>query len=242
MSEDRRIFSEQETAALVRRAVELQEQAKDAGGYTPGVTEEELRRIAGELGLGSKYLEQAMREGVTPEGKKGPFHFTEEFERVLDVELKPEDFDLLMGELRHVGRRNPITQVGRTLTGQTWTGISVAGVDVSSRNGRTKIKVKSNGVIAWLFTIHPATLACFILLPIMGAQGLILPAIGAAVGLGALALAGFNWFLRKGHEAARRLTDRLAAAVSEADPSLRENLAHSSAPVPEKPIEQQVQS
>ena len=41
MAEERKVFSEQEVAAVVRRAVELQEQAGQES-YTPGVTSEEL--------------------------------------------------------------------------------------------------------------------------------------------------------------------------------------------------------
>src|ERR1044072_720629 len=149
MASDRKVFSEQEVTAVVRRAVQLQEQAgKDS--YTPGVTPEELEKIAADLGIESRYLQQAIDEAVHSETRRGPFNLTEEFERVVDTELSPDDYDVLLKHLRAVGPRHPITQVGRTLTGTTWTGRSVARVEVTSKRGRTRVTVRSNPIFAFL--------------------------------------------------------------------------------------------
>ncbi|HSJ06631.1 MAG TPA: hypothetical protein VK936_08015 [Longimicrobiales bacterium] len=47
--------------AVVRRAVELQALDSDGGG-DPGLTEDELLRIGGELGIGSSHMRRAMAE------------------------------------------------------------------------------------------------------------------------------------------------------------------------------------
>lgn len=215
---------------MVRRAIELQEQASQES-YTPGVTDTELQRIAGELGIDPKYLELAINEANTTESKKGPMHLTEEFEKVVDFELAPEDYDVLLAHLRPVNNRGSIQQVGRTLSGQTWTGCSMARVEVTSKKGRTRINVKSNALFAWLTTIHPATMASILLLGIMGERGHIWMALAIVAAVWLVASIAFSALLKNGHKAARRLTEKLAESVAEAAPDIRENLAKA-APAP----------
>ncbi len=224
MDEPKRIFSEQEVGALVRRASELQDQAQNAGDYTPGVTQEELQKIAGDLGLDPKCLEQAIREAAQSKVTKGPLNLTEEFERVIDKEIGPDNFDALLEHLKTAGRR-PLSQVGRTLQGQVWTGWGIANLTVTSRNGRTKINVKSNSVMAWLFSLHPATILTIVGLSALGPTGHIL--IGAAIAAAAwmAAIPAFGWLVRKNHQAAGKLTEQLAATVEEEGTSLRDRLA-----------------
>jgi hypothetical protein len=225
--EDRRVFSEQEVTAVVRRAVELQESASKES-YQPGVTPDELTRIAGELGIEPKYLQQAIAEANSLESKKGPLNLTEEFERVVDTELSPDDYDVLLKYLKPT-HRHTIAQVGKTLSGRTWTGCSFANVEVTAKKGRTRVNVKSNPLFAWLVTLHPATIATFIILGAMGDAGLLWPAIGICSIIWLIAGFAFKTLLAKGHKAAKRLTDNLANAVAETAPDLRQNLANAPA-------------
>jgi hypothetical protein len=229
VANERKVFSEQEVAAVVRRAIELQEQA-NLESYTPGVTDTELQRIAAELGIEAKYLQLAISESHTTESKKGPLHLTEEFERVVDVELDPEDYDILLKHLRPTNNRGSFQQVGRTLSGQAWTGCSMARVEVTSKKGRTRINVRSNALFAWLTTIHPATLGSIMLLGMMGERGLIWLALAIAAVVWLVAGLAFTTLLKKGHKAARRLTEKLAESVAESAPSLRDNLAKPTTP------------
>jgi hypothetical protein len=224
MPSEKRVFSEQEVSAVVRRAVELQENAGQES-YTPGVTPEELERIAAELGIEPRFLQQAIFEANTTESKKGPLNLTEEFERVVDTELSSDDFDVLLKYLRPIGHRHPITQIGRTLTGSAWTGCSMANVEVSSKGGRTRVKVKSNPFFAWLVTLHPAFISSLLLFAFLGKAGLVWLAIGLVALIAVIASVAFQAMVKAGHKSAKGLTEKLAASVAEAQPSLRDNLA-----------------
>ncbi len=225
---ERKVFSEQEVSAVVRRAVELQETAGKES-YTPGVTPDELARIAGELGIEPKFLQQAIDEANSTESKRGPLHLTEEFERVVDVELAPEDYDVLLRYLKPAGNRGGFTQIGKTLSGTTWTGCSMAHVEVTSKRGRTRINVKSNALFAWLVSLHPATLASFGLLGGLGSTGRIWLALAIVSAIWAVAIIAFKSLLEAGHRSARRLTDNLARSVSDSGEDLRSRLASTSA-------------
>lgn len=233
MPEDRKVFSEQEVSAVVRRAIELQEQAGQES-YTPGVTSEELARVAKELGIEAKYLQQAVNEAGSTESRKGPLNLTEEFERVVDVEISPDDYDVLLKHLRPTGNRgNSFNQVGRTLTGQTWTGCSFAGFEITSKKGRTRIKMKSNPLFAWLVSIHPATIATIGILGGFGGHGKIWLGLLIASTLLFVAWLAFQTLLKAGHKKARLVTDRLAEAIADAgtstQPDVRQTLAGESA-------------
>ena len=89
-----RVFSEQEVGQIIRRAVEITEEGS-AQAYTPGVTRSELEKIATEVGVSSEALERAIEEARQHTGKRWPLRLTEEFERVVDGELDPSEFDLL---------------------------------------------------------------------------------------------------------------------------------------------------
>lgn len=143
MDGGRRVYSEQEASEILQRAVLLAEQSK--GGYTPGVTADELRRIAAEAGLPPEALEAALLEHGAPVPEKRAFGGA--VERVIDGELSPDDFDLVMEGLRPVGqhgRHAGIVQVGRSLKANVFHRGHIMEVNLSSRNGRTRVTVKPN--------------------------------------------------------------------------------------------------
>lgn len=156
MNRQHRVYSEQEASEILQKAAKLQE-AKGAGpDYTPGITLDELQRIAIEAGIDPKILDEALKEEpTTKEKSKYPF----EIERVLDGELAADDFDVVLEAMGPAHRRQAITQVGRTLSGNIWTGTGMTALQVSSRNGRTRLSMKSNPFFAFFTVLYPLFIA-----------------------------------------------------------------------------------
>jgi len=215
MSESDKVFSEQEVAALMKRAVELQEANLHAQkDYRPGVTRDELVRAAREIGVDPSFLEQALREKLQGKASTGSPLLQEE-QRVVEGEIDPNDFDLVLKAIRPMSsRRHPVTQVGRTLLARSFSGSGIARVEVTSRGGRTRINVKPFPVFEVIASFYPA----FIVSMITGSnlsQGS--PGIATAVAGGVFALAALvcrSW-LGRSRQAAIRLADRIQDAVSD---------------------------
>lgn len=225
----KRVFSEQEATEIMQRAVRLQESSQSGGGYTPGVTLEELKRIAEEAGIDVQYLDKAVI-GIDIEEKSttGIFNLTEEFERVVEGEMDPEDFDKILHLVRR-GGKGGMVQVGRTLTGQGNVGVHVVQINIESRKGRTRVKVKYIPLTAYFIGLHGPIIFSVIALGglIEGGQ----PWLGAAVAAGLLGVGGtvFKWLVRTGREAAKKLTGQIVEVIEEEVDPLRQNLVDSSA-------------
>lgn len=220
MAEERKVFSEQEVAAVVRRAVELQE-AAGAETYQPGVTVAELERVAQELGIDPVHLQRAISETGSVLDRSGLFHLTEEFDRVVDAQLEPDEYDVLLQHLKPTGHRG-FQQLGRSVSGQTWTGCSFASFEVRSAQGRTRIKVRSNPFFAWMVSIHPVLFASFVLLPVLGNTGRLGLALAILIPLWIVTGLVFRALVHSGHRASRRLIDNIVGDVTEH--GLRERL------------------
>lgn len=225
MDGPKKVFSEQEAAQIVQRAVHLQESESDGRGYVPGITYDELRRIAEEAGIDSRFLDQAVREGNAPVSQRGLLHFTETFERVIEGELAPENFDVVMEHLHTGGRNSHVTQIGRMLKGSTYTGWGMASIAVASRNGRTRLSVKSNALMAFFTSLYPTIIGSVIAASAMGERGLVAQGLGVAVGLLTAGAIGFRAMLRMNHKAARALTDKLEMKIADETAFLRDRLA-----------------
>jgi hypothetical protein len=152
LTKPNRVYSEQEASEILQKAAKMQEAQAVGPDYTPGITFDELQRIAAEAGIDPKVLQQALAEGSTPKEKaKWPF----EIERVLEGELAADDFDVVLDAMGPANRRYPITQVGRTLSGSVWTGTGMTAVQVSSRNGRTRLSMKANPFFSLFTVLYP---------------------------------------------------------------------------------------
>jgi hypothetical protein len=215
MGEEKGVFSEQELGEIVHRAAELQEQSSERGlGYTPGLTLQQLERVAQEVGVEPEFLRRALeerREGA-PGRRTG---LLRDEERVVTGELDPADFDLILAHVRaRRSRHRPATQIGRTLRAQVWTGAGLANLEVTARNQRTRVRVKSFPLFEVLGTLYPAFLAstmCALPLAIAG-HGLASALVGAgSVAAGAMA---FRFWLRRSNRAVARLADKIAAVVA----------------------------
>lgn len=217
MRSKQEIYSEQEAAEILRRAVELNENAVGEADYQPGITREALERIADEVGVSVQFLQQAIIEAGTVESRKGPLHLTEETERVVDVELHPDDFDVVASQLKPFSNAGQpaFAQIGRSLRGSAWTGVSQAEIEISSRSGRTKIKVKSTPLFAFLLGVLPAFMIGLITMGVLAESGQVAQGILSATGVAVAGLFAFRKLLQAGHERARRLAERIKQIVVE---------------------------
>jgi hypothetical protein len=222
----KKIFSEQEAAEIMQRAVRMQEQSGTADQYTPGITADELKKIAQEAGIDVAFLEKAIA-GIDHEEKStlGPFNLTEEFERVVEGEMNPEDYDRILNIVKPNHQRG-ISQVGRTLTGIGTVGPHMVHINIESRRNRTKIKVKYSPVFAYLIGMHLPLIGSIISLALISEHGNVWLGVGLAAGLMALGSAAFNWLVKAGRRAAKKLTGEIVEIVEE-EATLRDNLSHS---------------
>ncbi|MCH7903366.1 MAG: hypothetical protein IH944_02235 [Armatimonadetes bacterium] len=232
-----RVFSEQEASEIMQRAVRLQESSSTGEGYTPGVTMDELVRIAEEAGIDPKFLERAA-SGVDTEEKstQGVFNLSEEFERVVEGEIDPEDFDQILHLVRRSGKGG-MSQVGRTLTGMGYVGVHVVHVDVESRKGRTRIKVRSSPLTAYFIALHGPLIGSFLALMFNIDAGR--PWLGFAIAVGLMTIGGsvFKSLINAGKRAAKKLTGQIVEVVEEEVDTLRVNLAEKGETAPAKRAE-----
>ncbi len=241
---EERVFSEQEVGQIIRRAVQLTEEGASAS-YKAGVTRAELEKIAGEVGVDAAALQRAILEAGEIKGKRGLLHLTEEFEKVLEGELDPSQFDLLAEGIRIFGTNgNPgMAQVGRSVQMSAWTGVGQAKIDVTSRNGRTKLKVKSNSLFPILMTMHPGLVSTIITVAALGERGL--GWLAALIGFAIMTVASFLCAVlvktnhRKTGKLADHMRERIAESIAEQNPRAeleRPATAHAEA----TPVEQRL--
>lgn len=151
------MFSEQEAGDIMKRAAQLQEGAA-SDIYQPGVTRDELRRVAQEMGVGDEYLDQAIRERLSSR-PKGLVPSLQVEERIVEGELDPQDFDVVLQNVSvRSTRRSAPVQIGRSLTAQAWSGSGLVKLQVSARNGRTRIQVRPRPVFELLGSFYGAFL------------------------------------------------------------------------------------
>lgn len=213
---EREVFSEQEATDIIRAAVQLQERLKSGEDYTPGLTREELMRMAAEMGLSEEAMRQAIatRGQIQPEDRRG--FWTQQFSRVIDRELKPEDFDIVGTTVSRSGTHsNGLKQLGRTISGAVSRGMGYGMLEVTSRKGRTRIDVKSGSFVCFMATLYPG-----LLFGVLGALILSLtvnPIVGGLVGLGlvALGVVGLNLTLPIAHRRMKELADELKRRIEE---------------------------
>jgi len=214
---DKRVFSEKEASDVLQRAARLQEERGGGSSYAPGVTNDELVRIATEAGIDPENLEAAIRAANAAPAKKSFLNLIEENERVVDAELDPADFDVILEVAKPARtRRHPVGQVGRTLTMQTRYRGSLYNVEVASRNGRTRIRVSSNPFIAYLMSLHPAILLSFFGGMNMAAQGDRTGALAFALAVVMTGMFAFVALARRGNAKTAELAEKIEERVREA--------------------------
>lgn len=214
MESQRRVFSEQEVADIVQRAAKLQEEANTNKAYTPGVTREELERAANEMGVAQEFLEQAIREKLAGGPPKKAFLKTEE--RIVEGEMDPGDFDLILEHVKTMaGKGHPTSQVGRMLTAHVSNGAGMAKMSVHSRNGRTRITVKPIPIFEILGTFYPAFVASVISGASLAERGM--PMLWAPIAATAMGIASFGFFkwMGRSREKAAQIADKIQEVVED---------------------------
>ncbi len=212
MSERKPVFSEREASEIILRASKLQEEEQIA--YTPGVTREELVRMAAELGVDPNVLERAITE-QDQRREKRPFSLIREEERVVEGEIDPGDFDLVLEQMKtRRSRRHPAVQIGKTLRAQAVSGGSLQNVEVTSRKGRTRISVKHFPFLPLFATLYPAFIGSLMAGgPLIG-HGQPALAGALATGLFGAALVAMRTWLARGNQGTTELADKLQRVIS----------------------------
>jgi len=215
MPERKPVYSEKEVSEIMQRAAQLQEQEQVS--YQPGVTRDELVRIAGELGIESSVLEKALAEHGQGSPHKKSFVLAREEERVLDGEIDPDDFDLLLEgiNVRRNQQGSTIVQIGKTLRAQALAGGSIQNVEITSRKGRTRIRVKHFPFLPLFATLYPAFMATVLSTVLLAKAHLAL--VGLLVGtiLAVTALTGMWFWLARGNEGTKALADRIQTTAAD---------------------------
>ena len=225
MGEGKRVFSEKEASEVLGRAARLQEERGGGGSYSPGLTHDELVRIATEAGIDPENLEAAIRAASAAPTKRGFLNLVEEDERVVDAELDPKDFDVVLDVAKPARtRRHPVAQVGRTLTMQTRHKGGQYRVEVASRNGRTRLRVTSVPFLAYLMSLHPAILLAFFGGMNMAAQGDRAGATAFVLAMLMVGMLAFVALVRRGKGNTTELADLIEEKIRETTAPTRENL------------------
>lgn len=225
-----KLFSETEVGQIMRRAAELQEEGS-AEGYVPGVTSEELVRIAKEAGIDPKFLEKAIAEGSNKGASNKSKSGLVEIERVYPVEIEPENFDVITDYVKTLPlTTNPksgtvsggMSQIGRTLQGQVAAGWANPYIKVTSREGRTRLNVNADNSIAIAMTT--LWLVPLVFSPILGA--VLFPIFGAIMAMMCVccAVLTYKGVTKRANAATAETADKLEKAILENGTSVRENL------------------
>ena len=239
-----KIFSELEVAEIIRRAGELQEENSEHG-YVPGVNASELAQLAQEVGIQREFLELALREKSSEpvNGAKKKSTRTESIERVVSVEINPEDFDVITEDLKVIpamslsgSTSSGLSQFGRTVTGQVHEAWDNPHFKLNSRGGRTKIEV-------WTDKSAALGLSFLWMLPLIFSAAAFkfggpLAGIAAMLFVIACAVATYKAVLTKSSVAVQKVADKLHAAVIRYGESIEEQTeANSSMPCETTTIE-----
>ena len=185
---EQKLYSEAEAVEIVQRAARLQESSADSGTYRPGVSTDELRRIAEDAGIDTRYLERALQGEGEEQTRRSLLNLVEETEFVLSGEIAPEDFDEVMEALRKHGKVQVAQQIGRGMTGVLQRGSLFANFELFSKNGRTRMKLKATPFMAYFLGLHAPLILSLVLGVNLMARGMFVP--GLLVLFGLLAVGG----------------------------------------------------
>lgn len=244
MEPGKRVFSEQEVSEIIRRAAELQEgSASSSSEYRPGVTREELERAAAEVGVSPQFLQQAIQEKLAGVQQRQSGGLAPEEERVVEGELDPNDYDVVVEQLPlRSSRKFPVSQIGRSMQARAMTGSGLASVTLHSRNGRTRIRVKPVLVFEALGSFYPAFLLSVIAGAPMADAGHGALAAGIVAAAWTAATLGFFGWAKKSRKNASRLADRIEAIVAEELEIQARKKLETASVKGEEPIEERLQT
>jgi len=218
------LFTEKEISLILKRSAEIQAETDTID--STGLSLEELKQIAGEVGINPSHIETALAEIRSGKSESVSFHVlggptSARLERVVEGEISPDQWEDVATEIRQSFRAVGTTgQVGQSLE---WTRTSrhmQNQVAVTSKNGRTKIRIVSSfgGMMSYFMpVVIPSLIVAFVVIP------LVLPAaiaVKGALSLGIVALLymlirlAFGTLSQKQAHKARDLMTRLEKIVA----------------------------
>jgi hypothetical protein len=203
-------FTEEQAAAIIRRAAQLQGEGRS--GHKPTVDLEDLRKIAAEAGIDPSVLNIAVHEqraGLPEKSKSGTLV------RVIPGELKPDEFDIAFSRLPPNTKKAWMSQMGKTLNGYLQTsGLQVL-FNIVSRNGVTRVELKSQPWLIFMYTMYPPLLLGFVLgINSLAQDWGIVPTLVSAL-LMVIGIPFFLWRLRVGQTKVEEMMEQICSAVED---------------------------
>ena len=220
---EKRVFSEKEAAEILQRAAKIQEESTGTP-YSPGVSLEELKRIAVEAGIDVSVLDKAIHSHQEVPVSKGIFPLLQEHERVVDGELSTDNFDIVYEVLKRPTNQF-IQQVGRTMQIRSMAAGSQVIISIACRNDRTKINVRPTIFVPFMTILYPALLLSFIALVNLSVHGQVLWGLLATFAALAIAVPLFIWRTKSVDTKARKLANDLADLIQQDNEAMRQRLA-----------------
>jgi TM2 domain-containing membrane protein YozV len=219
-----RSFSEEQVRAIISGAIRRQEAARKVAD-TDGLTLEEIRRLAAEVGIDPKYvvaaaseLEGEDEEALAARLLGGPLKVS--YERFVEGSLSEEGIAAMVREIRSTLRqyRGNLEVLGASFD---WVPPPNAGEDLliqaQSEDGHTRIYISQKfagwAILSYFLLMVPLIVG--ILLTVTAPSSM---AFAALAGLMALVLVSrftFGMVTRKRSEKLRKLADRLEAIAAE---------------------------
>lgn len=223
----RRSFSEEQVRAIISGAIRRQEAARKVAD-TDGLTLEEIRRLAVEVGIDPKYvvaaaseLEGAGEETFAARFLGGPLKVT--YERFVEGQLTEEAIAAMVREIRSTLRqyRGIVEVLGASFE---WVLPPHSGEELliraQSEDGHTRLYISQKfGTWAFLLYFLPTVLlALGIILSEMAPSSVAFAALAGLAALAALLFVAhftFGFVTRKRSGKLRKLADRLEAIAAE---------------------------
>lgn len=238
-----RHFNEEQVSEIIRMAAENQARHRPVGApASTGISESELKRVASELGIDAEALQAAISEvGSGALDDTGTLDsLVRTLERSVEGELSPDQLGIALEEftpMEGIGT-HPVS-IGNSLTYQSMVGLTQCSINVASRGGKTKLRVKSNAFVAALSTFLPVMVISFVgnvifwrkIAPPVDEGILLATLLPAALLVGAYF--GFRKLVRYGNTEILALTNRTAAKLAESADHLIARLAKSEIPLPD---------
>jgi len=220
-----RYFPEGEAGRILERAARLQSTAEEATDRaTLGVSMTDLQRIADEVGILPRYLDQAVAAPTEPRVTRSWLNLVEEREAIVFGELTDEGWEEVDDAVRSGGRffTNPTSSRSRTYN--FGGGLLANGrLEVVSRKGRTSAQLRSSAFFAYFAGLHsPLILAVSVGIPLI-ASGWMTPTTGGLfiAGMVLVGLGLFKGILKRTRSKADRLFAQVVDAIGrEARPAL----------------------
>lgn len=216
------VFSEKEVSDILQTAVRLQEEAGGAE-YTPGVSYDELVRIAVEAGIGKEYLQKALDSPPSAAPKHSLFNLIEEQDKVLEGELDADGLGEFMDQVRELVRLQRAQTFGKSIEAQASRGGVFGTLKVSSKRGRTRISLRQVPFIAYFAGLHVPLIASIPLAAGLMAHGNVLA--GILVPLALLTAGGSIFYMvaQAGKRKARELFTKIVGLASAALSAAQKN-------------------